>query len=374
MHFVSVNKGIIGMHNIPRYTLLTIFIQSIIVVFANPPEPPAGKHWEPVPSLTDEFNGTAIDTNKWYDYHPNWSGRVPSQFKKGNSFVENGNLLLRNGSRINNMNEVNDPYNDVWIDAAAVVSKEKNSQPGWYYETSIKTSDCAMSSSFWFRVGSYSEIDVIEHIGRATKPGVDKSYEYSCNTHVYGNQSGPSVGKTYEMSTRGRDEFHVYGFWWKSGTNLLYYHNDEEVMQVTPSVPFNEKLHMIWDTEALIPTWVGLPTIESLKDNNKNTMYVDWVHTWKLEDGVDIVSQSPLSGKSSYLNVAMLQHIGAFEISAGSAIRGKVTIVKANGTAVSSFTLETGKSVRWTPRSLGMYLVYLKADGIQEVRKMHVCK
>lgn len=277
------------------FFLFIVLAITIKGVFADPPEPPAGKHWEPVESLTDEFNGNAIDDNKWYDYHPFWSGRVPSQFKKGNAFVKDGKLLLRNTSRIDNMNQVSDPYNDVWIDAAAVVSKQKNSQVGCYYETSMKASDCAMSSSFWFRVGSYSEIDVIEHIGRATKPGVDKSYEYSCNTHVYGNQSGPSVGKTYEMSTRGRDEFHVYGFWWKSGTNLLYYHNDVEVMQVTPSVPFNEKLHMIWDTEALIPTWVGLPTIESLKDNAKNTMYVDWVRTWKLEDGTPIANnQKPL--------------------------------------------------------------------------------
>lgn len=280
--------------------LLSILIITITGLFADPPEPPAGKHWEPVASLTDEFNGTAIDTNKWDDYHPYWSGRVPSQFKKGNAFVENGNLLLRNTSRIDNMNQVSDPYNDVWIDAAAVVSKQKNSEQGWYYETSMKASDCAMSSSFWFRVGDFSEIDVIEHIGRATKPGVDKSYEYSCNTHVYGNQSGPSVGKTFIMSTRGRDEFHVYGFWWKSATNLLFYHNDEEVMQVTPSVPFNENLHMIWDTEALIPNWVGLPTIESLKDNNRNTMYVDWVRTWRLVDGTPIVNnQDPLHALTS---------------------------------------------------------------------------
>jgi len=283
------------MHIISNYVTIIAYAITISGVFADPPEPPAGKHWEPVPSLTDEFNGNEIDANKWDDYHPYWSGRIPSQFKKGNAFVKDGILLLRNGSRIDNMNQVNDPYNDVWIDAAAVVSKEKNSQVGWYYETSMMASDCAMSSSFWFRVGKFSEIDVIEHIGRATKPGVDKSYEYSCNTHVYGNQSGPSVGKTYIMSTRGRDEFHVYGFWWKTSTDLRFYHNDEEVMQVTPSVPFNEKLHMIWDTEALIPNWVGLPTIESLKDNNKNTMYVDWVRTWKLVDGTPIIKiQKPL--------------------------------------------------------------------------------
>jgi hypothetical protein len=290
------------MYRISSAVLILVLTSLATSVFADPPEPPTGKHWEPVPSLTDEFNGNEIDANKWYDYHPFWSGRVPSQFKKGNAFVKDGKLLLRNGSRIDNMNQVNDPYNDVWIDAAAVVSKEKNSQVGWYYETSMKASDCAMSSSFWFRVGKFSEIDVIEHIGRATKPGVDKSYDYSCNTHVYGNQSGPSVGKTYKMSTRGRDEFHVYGLWWKTSTDLRFYHNDEEVMQVTPSVSFNEKLHMIWDTEALIPNWVGLATIESLKDNTRNTMYVDWVRTWKLVDGTPIINNKKPLHKLTGLN------------------------------------------------------------------------
>ncbi len=362
------------MYRFNIFILLSMVAATINTPFADPPEPPTGKHWEPVASLTDEFNGTTIDANKWYDYHPYWSGRVPSQFKKGNAFIQDGKLLLRNTSRIDNMNQVSDPYNDVWVDAAAVVSKQKNSQVGWYYETSMKASDCAMSSSFWFRVGKFSEIDVIEHIGRATKPGVDKSYEYSCNTHVYGNQSGPSVGKTYTMSTRGRDEFHIYGLWWKSPTDLRFYHNDEEVMQVTPSVPFNEKLHMIWDTEALIPNWVGLATIESLKDNNRNTMYVDWVRTWRLEDGTDIVNQTPVSEKAGYLNVALHKHSGVFEITANSAVNGQVTIVKANGVVVSSFALEAGKPVKWNPESPGMYLVYLKADKIQETRKVHICK
>ena len=352
--------------------LLSIVVVTIALLFADPPEPPAGKHWEPVESLTDEFNGNAIDAGKWYDYHPNWSGRLPSLFKKGNAFVRDGKLLLRNGSRIDNMNQVNDPYNDVWIDAAAVVSKEKNSQVGWYYETSMKASDCAMSSSFWFRVGKFSEIDVIEHIGRATKPGVDKSYEYSCNTHVYGDQSGPSVGKTYKMSTRGRDEFHVYGFWWKSPTDLRFYHNDKEVMQVTPSVPFNEKLNMIWDTEALIPNWVGLPTIESLKDNTKNTMYVDWVRTWKLEDGTDIISQLPDIKSPAYLQISSIKHGRRFQISTNRALDGHVTIVKANGSLAAAFTLETGKSIDWKAKSKGMYLVFLKADGIKETRKLHI--
>jgi len=37
---------------------------------------------------------------------------------------------------------------------------------------------------------------------------------------------------------------------------------------------------MFFDQEAF--TWAGLPTVESLQDNTRNAMYVDWVHAWRL--------------------------------------------------------------------------------------------
>lgn len=248
-------------------------------------EPPAGYKWEMVEALTDNFNGNTLDSNKWYDYHPVWSGRYPSRFKKGNAFVQDGVLFLRSTSQIDT--PLADPESRVWVDAAAVVSKEKLAEPGWYYETSMKASDTAMSSSFWFRIGKYSEIDVIEHIGRATKGNVDatKSFLYEANTHVYGEQSGASIPESYKMATRGRDEFHRYGLWWKDANNLWFYHNGVKVFEIQPSVAFQEKLHMIFDTETLASQWVGYPTIESLKDDSRNAMKVDWVKTWKLVPG-----------------------------------------------------------------------------------------
>ena len=263
------------------------------------PTPPAGKAWQKVDALSDEFTGNSINANKWFDYHPFWTGRAPSKFKRGNAFVRNGFLVLRNTSRIDRMNQVNAPFSDIWIDAAAVVSKEQVAQPGWYYECRMKASDTAMSSSFWFRVGKFSEIDVIEHWGRATSnANVERrtSFEYGCNTHLYGPLAGPpSLGDKWQMPRRGRDGFENYGLWWKSPTDLRFYYNGREVMQVTPRAPFTEKLRMIFDTEALAPNFVGLPTIASLKDNNRNSMSVDWVRTYRL---VDAPRPNPGSGSA----------------------------------------------------------------------------
>lgn len=54
--------------------------------------PPAGTVWEPIPELSDEFNtihpnpsGDGIDSTKWWDFHPTWSGRLPSQFNANNT-------------------------------------------------------------------------------------------------------------------------------------------------------------------------------------------------------------------------------------------------------------------------------------------------
>ena len=136
-------------------------------------------------------------------------------------------------------------------------------------------------------------------------------------------------------------------------------------MQVTPSVPFNEKLHMIWDTEALIPNWVGLPTIESLKDNNKNTMYVDWVRTWKLVDGTPIVNNqdhlNTLTGLSGDVTVELCD------------IRGRI-VRSVHIKSLKSIEAVTKKlHARRNKLSAGIYLYRFIADnGIVISKKMRM--
>ena len=260
--------------------------------------------WTPVEQLSDEFEQTdGIDETKWFDDHPFWDGRVPSNFLKGNAFVEDGYLKLKSTLK-QDPETVDDPFKDVWVNAAACVSKEKNALPGYYYETRMKASSLSMTSSYWFRVGQFSEIDVIEHIGNPSRENrqADLPFEYHANTHTYGRSefyvNGVVNGElkpefkprpaSYKMPERGRDTFHIFGFWWKSPEELIFYYNGERVMDITPSVPFNENLHMIFDTEVFpfaqagVPS-IGLPKKENLEDDTKNTMLVDWVRVYKLE-------------------------------------------------------------------------------------------
>ena len=44
--------------------------------------------------------------------------------------------------------------------------------------------------------------------------------------------------------------------------------------------PFEEPMYLFFDTEVFV--WEGLPTLESLRDPELNTMSVDWVRGWRL--------------------------------------------------------------------------------------------
>ena len=277
------------------YYLIIVYFAFYTNVFAQIPTAPFNKIWEKVMILSDEFEGNTLDETKWDDYHPHWSGRPPSEFKKGNAFVENGYLKLRSTLK-KNPSTVNNPLKDIWVNSAACVSKGWNAKPGYYYEARFKASSLSMTSSFWFRVGDFSEIDVIEHIGNPSveKRQDDLPFEYAANTHYYGKHKGLKNKKaTWKMPKKGRDDFHTYGFWWKSANELLFYYDGKEVMKIVPRVPLDENLKMIFDTEVFpfaqagIPN-IGLPKEENLNDNSKNTMLVDWVRVYQLKDKIKL--------------------------------------------------------------------------------------
>ena len=56
------------------------FNELIAQVTYGPPEPPVGQRWILNEDFSDEFNGTSLDSDKWLDHHPKWSGREPGIF------------------------------------------------------------------------------------------------------------------------------------------------------------------------------------------------------------------------------------------------------------------------------------------------------
>ena len=122
--------------------------------------PPTGTDWGQVFEFSDEFNGGSLDSSKWRDYHPYWSGR-DSTFEPSNVSVSGGYLRL-----VSSLYPGSTEVNANTVTAACVSSKNRNCDYG-YYETRMMSSNLSMTSSFWFQ-GRFSEIYVLDSIGNAS--------------------------------------------------------------------------------------------------------------------------------------------------------------------------------------------------------------
>lgn len=245
------------------------------------PPPPPGKVWRLQPRLSDEFDGEALDRGKWLKYHPYWAGRQPSRFDTVNVTQGDGLLRLRSVPLVDSLAQVGDPEEDVWVLSSAVTSIDPVASYG-YYEARFKASRLSMTSSFWLQ-GRYSEIDVVEQVG-APRAHPNNAELMLMNTHYYkdGWENDEATPRRWRMPYAAADAFHVYGAWWRDEETVIFFHDGVAVDSVKTGGAFDEPMYLFFDTEVFV--WEGLPTIESLNDPGRNTMQVDWVRSWTLED------------------------------------------------------------------------------------------
>ncbi len=243
------------------------------------PEPPPGYTWENVPELSDEFNGSELDSMKWMPRHAYWEGREPSRFDPANVAVRRGSLHLKSTARIADLREVKDPMKDVWVSSACVTSKKPICSYG-YYEARMKASRLSMTSSFWMQ-GKYSELDIVEQLGAPLNEPFKSRYMMTTTRYFKGGwDQVRDTAMRWRMPSGAGQKYHVYGIWWRDKDHVSLYHDGEEVGRLTMGGEFLEPMYMFFDTEVF--TWEGLPTVRSLKDGGRNTMEVDWVRSWKL--------------------------------------------------------------------------------------------
>ena len=257
-------------------SLFYVLIFSGLHLFSQPPAP-AGYSWQAVAELSDEFNDTVLDSGKWIDYHPYWKGREPSQFSPDNIFFRDGSLCLQS-------TVVNEEMEGNWIASACVSSKTKAMQPGYYSEARIKCPEMSMTGAYWFQ-GDYSEIDVIENFGDPTGAGFEDHETYTMtNLHYFKGGWSNDITTPWKASILFPScaaRFFTYGVWWKDHETVIFYLDGKEIHTSKTGGPFDEPMYMFFDMEAF--QWgIGMPTMESLQDNNKNTQYIDFVRTFKL--------------------------------------------------------------------------------------------
>lgn len=248
---------------------------------AHLPPPPDGYHWVRNETLSDEFNGSRLDSRKWQPRHPYWSGRDPSRFDPENVSVRDGMLRLKSTTDLKSLAEVEDPEKDIWVRAACVTSRQRSAHHG-FYECRFQASRLSMTSSFWFQ-GAGCEIDVVEQIGAPAK-NPQQARQMLMNTHLFtrvnGKKHDQATPKHWKMPTGAADQFHTYGVWWHDEHHASFYHDGRQVADIKFAGPFRKPMYLFLDTEVF--TWAGLPSIESLRDPARNTMLVDWIRAWKL--------------------------------------------------------------------------------------------
>ena len=189
-------------------------------------DPHNSGNWVLNKSVSDEFNGDSLDSNKWNNLGAGgndfgeWKGRAPSQYDPANVQVVNGSLVITSKwdptfkfspTKCSNGMTYGRPAP---VTTAAIISKSKFKYG--YMETRCKAADGPVSSSFW-TTGQGGEIDVFEHYGE------NSASRYSA-TRLHASfhdwrKGSSTFGKRiwtndHQLGFRVADDFHVYGLQW----------------------------------------------------------------------------------------------------------------------------------------------------------------
>ncbi|WP_017445344.1 family 16 glycosylhydrolase [Gayadomonas joobiniege] len=266
------------------------------------PEAPDGFKWVLNPQFTDEFD--TWDSNKWQAKHDWWDGSGkgrPGAYVEGDTAEDTPNVEIKN-SKLFLYAKANGPSEKKWVGTSVVASKERLSYG--YYEVKMRASQLATTSSFWMQ-GKYSEIDVIEAIGRPQGGHADSfSTKLHSNYHYFPNgfgkpgyAQGPSANKS-GIPGGVADSWHTYGIWWKNNkeayiyldgkrvTDFSYWNADGKTWdKLSFPAEFNEPMVMFFDTE--IWNWgngsPGTPSKAELETTDgSNAMQVEWVRAYQL--------------------------------------------------------------------------------------------
>ena len=257
---------------------------------------PEEMKWVPVVELSDEFEGEKLDLTKW-QANPkengwNWIGRPPGLFHERNVVVKDGKMNVTVGE----LKEPLEIRGQKFTHEGAIVRSKNAGQVGGYYETRMKANATEMSSTFWLMTKGHTvkklELDIQECVGvvseKAEKWARNWDQVYHSNVIHRVNKHNPKKvqqQKQVPTETKNHERFYVYGAWWKSKDEIMFFLDGKHVYSVTPSVD--------WDVPAYIQMaietydWNPLPADGGMVSKGtweQRTTKYDWVRTWKLED------------------------------------------------------------------------------------------
>jgi beta-glucanase (GH16 family) len=229
-------------------------------------------NWAKYELMSDEFDGTKLDPNKWHPVNPKWLGRQPAFFYSGNVSVSKGKLHL--AMKKQEVPEMPKDKGYHTYTSAAVQSKTKVKYG--YFEVKCKPMKSNGSSSFWFYESSrelWTEIDVFEIGGGA--PGFER--KYNMNVHVFRT---PTENKhwskhgVWAAPSNLADGYHVYALQWDKERITWYF--DGVPVRWIENTHWHQALTLNFDSETM-PKWFGLPKDKDLP----STYSIEYIRAWK---------------------------------------------------------------------------------------------
>ncbi|TYA72046.1 family 16 glycosylhydrolase [Seonamhaeicola marinus] len=253
--------------------------------------------------MSDEFD--TWNSSKWFKSTWNYGVPVFMSSSNTNSGVTDGKLWIKA-----TLNEAN--ADGRWFQTARIHSKAETKYP-MYTEARIKTAHISAYNTYWLNNGDINNRDEIDIIENNSKPSCT-----NCEAEIFPERMNSQYFQADENETpqtvrnkgtflrsglvdanplknKGwNEDYHTYGVWWKDSKNIQFYLDGEPAGSVvvgqhndgqTYNREFTRDLEIIFDLWTNEAGWLGgLPPKSDLGDDSINTMRIDWVRTWKLED------------------------------------------------------------------------------------------
>ncbi|WP_075590049.1 T9SS type A sorting domain-containing protein [Labilibacter marinus] len=265
-----------------------ILLLTGIHIFAQPALPELGYRWVLENNLSDEFDGSSINTSLWMNTDSRWIGREPGLFMAEAVTVDEGNLRMTTDI----FDEPKVVNGKTWTHQGSHVRSINKVKLGSFIECRMKANKTFMSSTFWLI--NYSnesadcqrrttELDVQECIGYPSTHA--KTTQMGSNTHSRGipesctHIPAGSVGNHAETNGKVYDNYFNYGVWWKSPTEILFYLDGEYKYTIKPAADFDIDMYIKLVCETY--NWSPPPADGGMTGTwEERTTFYEWVRTY----------------------------------------------------------------------------------------------
>ncbi len=229
--------------------------------------------WKFLKEFSDEFNGTVLNSKKWYGYNPKWKGRQPTFFHKANTTLENGELVMR----INKHGE--DKLPEGYTHKSGFIVSKKQFLYG-YFEAELKLMNAPWVSGFWMANATkdwWTEIDICENA-----PGLYYNRnDLNSNIHVFRSPKDQgnvkkhfSRTKKYYFPEELQKDYHVWGLEWTK--EYIRFYIDGILFREAENTHWHQPLEININNES--NKWFGaLPDDERLDGE----YHIKYFRVWK---------------------------------------------------------------------------------------------